>query len=142
MYKTCSRCETEKKLSEFRRDKAQPSGYQSWCKVCARSQHQSMYTVKYGAKARERNKIRGEDTRRKLHDFKDAHPCILCGEQERTCLDFHHLDPHQKDFGISTLLKGTRSWESILKEIEKCVVLCKNCHAKVHANRISLLPNV
>lgn len=47
-------------------------------------------------------------------------------------LQFHHLDPTQKDFGISEI--GTnRSWETIKTELDKCVCLCGNCHTEVHA---------
>jgi hypothetical protein len=44
---------------------------------------------------------------------------------------FHHRDPEGKDFGISraaTLM----SWEKIKDELDKCVLLCSNCHAEIH----------
>jgi hypothetical protein len=46
-------------------------------------------------------------------------------------LDFHHYDPSQK----ITAVAKTSSWayEKIIEEINKCIVLCKNCHALVHA---------
>lgn len=47
-------------------------------------------------------------------------------------LDFHHRDPKEKEFGIS--MEGlTRSWQRIQKELDKCVLLCANCHREVHA---------
>lgn len=47
-------------------------------------------------------------------------------------LDFHHLDPTQKDFGFGA--KGyTRAWSKIQKELDKCVMLCSNCHRETHA---------
>ena len=59
--------------------------------------------------------------------------CALCGYARcAEALELHHKDPTQKDFGIS--YRGyTRSWEKIRKEIEKCVLLCANCHREVHA---------
>ena len=46
--------------------------------------------------------------------------------------DFHHLDPGAKEFGVST--DGTyRPWRRIVAELAKCVMLCANCHAEVHA---------
>jgi hypothetical protein len=46
-------------------------------------------------------------------------------------LEFHHLESLQKDFGISS--KGyTRSWVKIREELDKCVLLCANCHREVH----------
>ena len=47
-------------------------------------------------------------------------------------LEFHHLDSTHKDFGISS--KGyTRSWTKISEELDKCLLLCANCHREVHA---------
>ena len=45
-------------------------------------------------------------------------------------LDFHHIDPKQKEFNIGDFKKKSKI--SILKEIEKCVPLCSNCHREFH----------
>ena len=59
--------------------------------------------------------------------------CENCGYDR--CLDaleFHHKDPTQKDFSISS--KGyTRSWDRVKKELDKCTILCANCHRELHA---------
>ena len=59
--------------------------------------------------------------------------CQLCGYDRCTeALEFHHLDSSHKDFGISS--KGyTRSWGKVLEELEKCALLCANCHRELHA---------
>lgn len=59
--------------------------------------------------------------------------CITCGyDRCQAALDFHHIDPTQKEFGISK--DGiTRSWEKIQKELDKCVLVCSNCHREIHA---------
>ncbi|MCE9644128.1 HNH endonuclease [Candidatus Parcubacteria bacterium] len=65
--------------------------------------------------------------------------CMLCGYSRcLEALDFHHRDPKKKDFGLS---EGgiTRSWEKTKKEIEKCALICANCHREVHAG-ITQLP--
>lgn len=46
-----------------------------------------------------------------------------------SALTFHHLDPSQKDFTIS---HSTRRWEVIQVELDKCIMLCRNCHAEEH----------
>ena len=46
-------------------------------------------------------------------------------------LQFHHLDPNEKDFNINRAM--ARSWEYIRKELDKCVLLCNRCHTEVHA---------
>jgi hypothetical protein len=59
--------------------------------------------------------------------------CQICGyDRCHEALEFHHLDETGKDFGISN--KGyTRSWSRIKQEIEKCLLLCANCHREVHS---------
>lgn len=59
--------------------------------------------------------------------------CITCGYTRcQAALDFHHLDPTQKEFGIS--LDGiTRSWTRVQAELDKCVLVCSNCHREIHA---------
>lgn len=59
--------------------------------------------------------------------------CQLCGYKKcLRALSFHHLDPAQKDFGLSA--RGlTRSWEKMQPEIDKCILVCANCHAEIHA---------
>jgi predicted HNH restriction endonuclease len=59
--------------------------------------------------------------------------CAVCGYRRCiSALEFHHPDPSQKDFGIS-VDGSTRSWERIKAEVEKCVLVCANCHREVHA---------
>ncbi len=57
--------------------------------------------------------------------------CYVCGFSQYPCsLDFHHWDPTTKDPNFRSL-RGW-SWKRILIELEKCTLLCKNCHAAVH----------
>jgi len=64
--------------------------------------------------------------------------CELCGYNKcAQALDFHHLDPKLKDFGIS--MDGlTRAWSRVKKELDKCIMLCANCHREVHAEKTQL----
>ena len=59
--------------------------------------------------------------------------CEICGyDRCLEALEFHHLDSQNKDFGISD--KGyTRSWQKVREELDKCIMLCSNCHREVHA---------
>lgn len=58
--------------------------------------------------------------------------CERCGYDKCSrALEFHHLDPNEKDFGIGH--KGyTRSWEKVKEELDKCIMVCANCHAEIH----------
>lgn len=58
--------------------------------------------------------------------------CNNCGYDKCVAaLEFHHLDPSQKDFAISS---GHLSWEKVKTELDKCIMLCSNCHREVHYN--------
>lgn len=65
--------------------------------------------------------------------------CILCGYNK--CIQslyFHHVGNSKKDFGISD--RGyTRSWERVKQEIDKCILVCANCHRELHVG-IKQLP--
>ena len=79
--------------------------------------------------------------RQKLRDMareSKGGKCMLCGYNKcPSALDFHHRDPAKKDFSLS--VRGlTRSWEKIQKEIDKCVLICANCHREVHAGLTQL----
>ncbi|HAW60312.1 MAG TPA: hypothetical protein DCW86_02420 [Actinobacteria bacterium] len=59
--------------------------------------------------------------------------CQICGYDKCTeALEFHHLNDSNKDFGISSG-GHARSWERVKSELEKCMLLCANCHREVHA---------
>jgi 5-methylcytosine-specific restriction endonuclease McrA len=59
--------------------------------------------------------------------------CQKCGYDFCVdALEFHHSDSSEKDFSISE--KGyTRSWSKVREELDKCILLCANCHREVHA---------
>lgn len=58
--------------------------------------------------------------------------CQHCGYDKcKSALEFHHLNPAEKDFAIG--YKGeTRSWTRTKAELDKCVLLCSNCHREEH----------
>lgn len=72
--------------------------------------------------------------RRKLKVMAIEHnggKCQHCGYNKCiAALEFHHRNPTQKDFGLSN--GNTYSWEKIKNEIEKCDLLCANCHRELH----------
>lgn len=59
--------------------------------------------------------------------------CFMCGfKGDPVALDFHHRDPKRKGNQVSTLVKQGRAEEVIKAEIDKCVVVCANCHRILH----------
>ncbi|MFC1510424.1 hypothetical protein ACFL49_02070 [Candidatus Omnitrophota bacterium] len=67
--------------------------------------------------------------------------CECCGyDRCIEALEFHHKDASAKDFSISQ--KGyTRSWQKVVEEINKCILLCANCHREVHAQNAAFSRN-
>lgn len=61
--------------------------------------------------------------------------CLRCGENHPAVLDFHHRDPSKKSLGIAKMVCLGYSVKRIKFEIEKCDVLCSNCHRKEHFYR-------
>jgi 5-methylcytosine-specific restriction endonuclease McrA len=67
--------------------------------------------------------------------------CQICGYRKfQGALDLHHLDPKTKNFAIGD--KGyTRSWEKVRAELDKCVLLCANCHREIEGG-VAKLPGI
>jgi transposase len=64
--------------------------------------------------------------------------CVVCGyDAYAGALQFHHVDPTQKRFGLA---RGglTRPWDEVRQEARKCVLLCGNCHAEVEAGLVEV----
>ena len=74
--------------------------------------------------------------KQKAVDYKGG-KCQICGYNRcNESLTFHHLDPKLKDFSIA----NSRSWgfDRIKSELDKCVLLCSNCHSEVHQGLITV----
>lgn len=136
--KTCCTCNEEKPVTDFRRDRLRLDGRQSSCKVCARSFQSKRYQEKYAISRRDRDIALRSENSEKIRSIKQQQGCIYCGESDVACLDFHHKTSDDKEFGISG--NTHRTWKYIEAEIAKCVVICANCHRKLHAGHIEL-PN-
>jgi 5-methylcytosine-specific restriction endonuclease McrA len=71
------------------------------------------------------------DLKLKAIEYKGG-KCNRCGYYKSVyALQFHHIDPAEKDFNIGQ--KGsTRAWATVKAELDKCVLLCANCHFEEH----------
>lgn len=93
-------------------------------------------------KAREKSKSRARgyfsrlDEIRELKKFvwshKGSHPCVKCGQKHPAALDFHHRDKTEKLESIGTLIAGGASLDVVKAEVDKCDILCANCHRILH----------
>lgn len=107
----CKECGIEKDLSEYYTSNGKTRRV---CKSCVRKSQNQKYHYR----------------KNWLNDYKKEHPCAKCGCNKFYLIDFHHIDPKEKDYTISD--NPNASVETILKEIEKCVSLCANCHREFH----------
>lgn len=65
--------------------------------------------------------------------FKASLKCTQCGFNHPAALDFHHVDPSEKENLVSKLVSNG-CFAAAMEEVQKCVVLCANCHRVHHAN--------
>jgi len=82
-----------------------------------------------------KNQARIKEARIKLKrdcvDYKGG-KCAICGyNKTNKALTFHHVDPETKFLDISTMVARGHTWETIKAELDKCVLLCYNCHMEI-----------
>lgn len=122
----CTVCAKEKHDEEFHKRKI---GKNTICKDCRK-----VYIREHYKNNKEKYIQSADKSRKKLREWmrelKKTLNCSKCGENHIACLDFHHIDPSSKVFTIGTF--GNHSREEVEKEIKKCIVLCSNCHRKLH----------
>lgn len=134
-YKVCSRCKFEKPVKAFYKTKRAKDGLQPACKNCMSiSYNQSR--KKDQARYQEVARVRNNKNTEQIREWKSQRGCKVCGETYAMCLELHHLDPDEKEFNPSE--GSAKSWDNFLKEAAKCVVLCANCHRKVHGGIIDI----
>jgi hypothetical protein len=116
--KLCTTCGHEKPDDAFARGGSTPTGLQGKCKVC----HQVYIAT------------RTEERRVKVNAIKRETGCMDCGEQPEDIhrLEFHHRHEETKEFNVGHGL--TKAWKRIEKEINKCDVVCRQCHKTRHAH--------
>ena len=76
------------------------------------------------------NRNRRKELKLKAVNYKGG-SCEKCGYNK--CLDaltFHHINPAEKDFQISEMC---RKWETVKNELDKCILVCSNCHLEIHS---------
>ncbi len=97
-----------------------------YCKYCGKST---------GTKGFQCNtcvsKIRRLQIKQKAVEYKGG-KCERCGyDKHLAALEFHHLNPEEKDFNFGDM--KSRKWEDIKDELNKCILLCSNCHRVEHS---------
>lgn len=114
--KICTKCGRELPIDQFNfRNKAKGTR-RSECKEC----HTSYMKQKYQEKKNE------------IQTIKAQLSCAKCGDKRGYVLDFHHLNPEEKENTIARMLSNRYELNKVYDEINKCIVLCANCHREFH----------
>lgn len=112
MLKTCSKCKEIKDEKYFPKNGKRRH---SWCKDCHRKNTKEKYLI----------------SRDFVNRFKDK--CSICGyDRNKAALEWHHPDDN-KEFNVNSMARrAIANKKRILEEIEKCVLVCANCHREIH----------
>jgi len=129
--KYCAQCEQILPLSAFGVSNNNPDGLYQWCLECRRRRGRADYK-------RNKEKLRLERGRRKEQAVAlFGGRCVRCGYNDfYGALVFHHVNPGEKDNTIAELIASRKfalDSERVVTELDKCILLCKNCHAGVHS---------
>jgi hypothetical protein len=131
MKKVCCKCKKNKNLDSFNKDKYRRDGFGCVCKACKKAARRNYYLANKDTIIKKQREKRIECQEWVRHYKKE---CKTCGESHPACLDFHHIG--NKEAGIAKMIHKKNINEElkrkILIEIEKCEVLCSNCHRKLH----------
>lgn len=118
MTKICTYCKKTKPTSEFYKN---GKGFHSGCKDCL--------SIYYGERQRR--------IKRMCIEYKGG-KCSVCGYSKNAgALEFHHTEPNKKEFIIS---KKLTTIENLKPELDKCILVCRNCHAEIHYPELEQIP--
>lgn len=133
--KYCPSCEQTKAHNAFPASKHYYDGFHWQCKACDR-----LRQIRRDYELRERSRESG--LLLWMNQIKEHYGCQSCGEIDTVCIDFHHIDPNEKEYVLTKLtyspsgLSRIKTWERVRDELLKCCCLCANCHRKVHAGKV------
>ena len=130
--KKCTKCQRELPLDSFRWKNKAEGRKHAQCKECQRAQEKQHYqesrerreSVRMTADYQRITNIRLVDEARQVG-------CKKCGEKRPYVLDFHHRNGDEKVETINHMIKSA-SAQTLQRELEKCDVLCANCHREFH----------
>jgi len=108
--------------------------------ICEHCSREFVYNRKSGHSKTICNSCRVTKARNKrnerIYEYK-GNSCEKCGyNRSKKALCFHHIKPEDKLFAIAN--SWSKSWDRVRNELDKCILLCANCHAEMHDKNIGL----
>ena len=131
----CGRCGQLKPVEEFAWRRKKKGQRHNYCRSCHSEYHRDHYLAhrqRYIDQAAQHKKTLRLERTLQLIEYFRTHPCVDCGEPDPVLLEFDHI--RDKSFEIAAKLIDY-SWKRILEEVEKCEVVCANCHRHRTAQR-------
>jgi len=133
--KMCSSCKKEKSFDQFNKKGA--GRFQTYCRPCDKKISKEYYEANKEKQKKQiyaSRKIRITATKKYIRSLKESTPCMDCGvKYPYYVMDFDHQ--HSKEFLISKAVDEGISLDKIKKEIEKCHIVCSNCHRERTHNK-------
>ncbi|MDQ4131825.1 MAG: hypothetical protein M3179_01155 [Actinomycetota bacterium] len=117
-------------MSEFAWRRKLRGQLDNYCRPCRSEYKQEHYAAnrqRYIDRAAARRRVLLQERVRYLMEYFQSHPCVDCGETDPLVLEFDHLA--DKAFDIARGIRD-RNWETVLKVMAKCDVVCANCHRR------------
>jgi DNA-directed RNA polymerase subunit RPC12/RpoP len=114
--KICTKCGKNLPIEEFNWRNKTKGTRRSECKYCHSQYMKKVYQKK----------------KNDIQELKAKCACAKCGEQRGYVLDFHHINPLEKENTVARMTSNNYTLEKVYEEIEKCIVLCANCHREFH----------
>lgn len=133
IFRKCRECgleaHTEEELELFKKSKKLPYGRATICNKCNREE-----VKKWDNENKDKRKNRIQRNREALKEYLGGtYKCEHCGFEHNSSapFDFHHKDPNDKEGAIAHLVQNA-TLERLFNEVDKCVLLCSNCHRIEH----------
>jgi hypothetical protein len=133
--RTCTKCLIEKSIDQFAWKNKAAGIRQYHCLECVSIKSKEWYFKNKQTHIERAARI-GKAKRSEVRDYVVSLKlsCSECGESHPATLDFHHLFANTKEANVADMIGSGFSKKRIIEEINKCVVLCSNCHRKLHWN--------
>lgn len=130
MNKTCSKCNLSLDISNYNKNKRKADGLQTYCKLCSRLNSRAYYADNkeyHAAATRKRSDKVVKENRQRVYDIFTNSKCADCPERNILTFEFDHVRGVKVDC-VTLLLKSGYCWETVKAEIDKCDIVCANCH--------------
>lgn len=114
-------------MSDFNRLRRAKDGRQPRCRACHQRYHYENWDHHMTQIRARKKRVRAESQAAVLA-YLAEHPCVDCGESDVVVLEFDHQ--RDKSANVSALIAGASGLKRVFEEIEKCEVVCANCHRR------------